>query len=148
MSKDTVVGYGGSLDKKLLKKFDIEQEVHSFEINLEIFRYLTGSESKYTELLKYPKVLRDFAFIFDKSVTYKQVSDFIHEQSSGLLKSVDLFDLFESGNLGENKKSMAFSLEFFDENRTLTDEEVEKDFNRLIKAYILSPVSALKILLK
>jgi phenylalanyl-tRNA synthetase beta chain len=132
-SKETVVGYGGSLDKKFLKKFDIEQEVFCFEINLEEFSRLPVPERKYSELLKYPKVLRDFAFVFDKSVTYKQVSEFILEQSSGLLKSVSLFDLFESGSLGDNKKSMAFSLEFYDETRTLTDEEVEKEFSHLIK---------------
>jgi phenylalanyl-tRNA synthetase beta chain len=129
-----IIGSGGSLDKKFLKKFDIDQDVYAFEINLEKLSKLKVPERKYKELLKYPKVLRDFAFIFDKSVTYEQVSEFILEQSSGLLKSVNLFDLFESENLGENKRSMAFALEFFDESRTLTDEEVEKEFHHLITA--------------
>jgi phenylalanyl-tRNA synthetase beta chain len=48
------------------------------------------------------------------------------------LRSVSLFDLFESDALGEDKKSMAFGLEFFDQKRTLTDEEVEKEFVHLI----------------
>jgi phenylalanyl-tRNA synthetase beta chain len=133
-SKDAEIGSGGSVDSKLLKKFDIEEKVYCFEINLEKLSKLQVSNRKYQELLRYPKVLRDFAFIFDKSVTYKQVSDFILEQSSGLLKSVNLFDLFESDIIGENKKSMAFTLEFFDKDRTLTDEEVEKEFLNLILA--------------
>jgi phenylalanyl-tRNA synthetase beta chain len=133
-SQNAEIGYGGSVDNKLLKQFNIEQTVYCFEINLEKLSILQVSDRKYQELLRYPKVLRDFAFIFDKSVTYKQVSDFILEQSTGLLKSVNLFDLFESNTIGENKKSMAFTLEFFDKDRTLTDEEVEKEFLHLISA--------------
>ena len=133
-SKNTEIGFGGSVDKKFLKQFDIAQEVYCFEINLEEFGRLPVPEKHYYELLKYPKVLRDFAFIFDKSVTYEQVSDFILEESAGLLKSVSLFDLFESDTLGKDKKSMAFALEFFDPERTLTDEEVESEFKHLISA--------------
>lgn len=49
------------------------------------------------------------------------------------MKDVKVFDIFESKDLGEAKISMAFQLEYFDEERTLTEEEVEKDFNNLIK---------------
>ncbi|HKB85583.1 MAG TPA: phenylalanine--tRNA ligase subunit beta [Ignavibacteriaceae bacterium] len=133
-SANSEIGSGGSVDNKLLKLFDIDQEVYCFEINLDKLNKLPEADRRYEVLLRFPKVLRDFAFIFDKSVTYKQVSDFILEQSSGLLKSVNLFDLFESDTLGENKKSMAFTLEFFDRERTLTDEEVEKEFLHLISA--------------
>ncbi len=132
--KNSEIGYGGLVDKKLLNYFDIDQDVYCFEIDLKKLSEIPVAERKYSELLRFPKVLRDFAFIFDKSVTYKQVSDFILEESTGLLKSVNLFDLFESDALGENKKSMAFTLEFFDKERTLTDEEVEKEFLHLISA--------------
>lgn len=134
ISKNAEIGEGGIVDKRLLKHFDIEQDIYCFEINLEKLSSLSASEKKYSELLRFPKVLRDFAFIFDKSVTYEQVSKFILEGSTGLLKSVNLFDLFESDTLGINKKSMAFTLEFFDDERTLTDEEVEKEFLHLISA--------------
>ncbi len=133
-SKNAEIGYGGLVDKKLLKYFDIDQDVYCFEIDLKKLSEVRAADRKYSELLRFPKVLRDFAFIFDKSVTYEQVSDFILEESTGLLKSVNLFDLFESDTLGENKKSMAFTLEFFDRERTLTDDEVEKEFLHLISA--------------
>ena len=60
------------------------------------------------------------------------VKDFILSQSSDILKSVELFDIFESKEIGGDKKSMAFNLEYYDFNRTLTDEEVDKDFQDLI----------------
>jgi len=50
-----------------------------------------------------------------------------------LLKNVNVFDIFESAEIGSNNKSMAFELEYFDESRTLTEDEVEKDFEKLIK---------------
>ena len=84
--------------------------------------------------MKYPKILRDFSFIFDKHTTFKDVEALIKNEASNLLKSVSIFDLFESKEFGAEKKSMAFSLEYFDYGRTLTEEEVERDFQKLINA--------------
>jgi phenylalanyl-tRNA synthetase beta chain len=77
-------------------------------------------------------VHRDFAFLFEKSINYTSVKDFILTESNVILKNVELFDLFESNEMGKDKKSMAFNLEYYDFERTLTDEEVEKDFQSLI----------------
>lgn len=128
-----VIGFGGSVLKSVLKKFDIEQEVFCFELYLNKLKRLQKANRKFTETLKYPKVIRDFAFIFDKKTTYQEVKELINVKSSDLLKEVNVFDIFESEELGSNKKSMAFQLTFFDENRTLEDVEVEKDFENLIK---------------
>jgi len=131
--KDSVFGIGGKLNNSVLKEFDISQPVYSFEADLSLRDVLISNKKAFKELLKYPKVLRDFAFLFDKSVKYASVKDFIIKESSDILKSVELFDLFESNEIGNDKKSMAFSLEYFDLKRTLTDEEVDKDFQSLIK---------------
>ena len=131
--KDSVFGIGGKINSNVLKSFDINQPVFSFEADLSLLDVFFGNRRAYKELLKYPKVLRDFAFLFDKSVKYASVKDFIIKQSSDILKSVELFDVFESSEIRGDKKSMAFSLEYFDFNRTLTDEEVDKDFQSLIK---------------
>jgi len=130
--KDSVFGDGGKVSKSVIKIFDINQSVYSFEFDLEIFRKLSGERRTFKELLKYPKVNRDFAFLFDKSINYTLVKDFILKESSEILKSVELFDLFENKEISKDKKSMAFNLEYYDYNRTLTDEEVDKDFQNLI----------------
>ncbi|MGB5287682.1 MAG: phenylalanine--tRNA ligase subunit beta, partial [Ignavibacteriaceae bacterium] len=130
--KDSVIGIGGKLNNDVLGKFDISQPVFSFEADLSLIDVLINNKKTFKELLKYPKVLRDFAFLFDKSVKYASVKDFIIKESGEILKSVELFDLFESSEIGKDKKSMAFSLEYYDFNRTLTDEEVDKDFQSLI----------------
>lgn len=130
--KDSVFGIGGKLNKNILKTFDINQSVFSFECDLSILNQLSGQRRKFNELLKYPKVYRDFAFLFDKSINYTSVKDFILKESGDILKYAELFDIFESNEIGEDKKSMAFNLEYYDFSRTLTDEEVEKDFQILI----------------
>ncbi len=130
--KDLMFGVGGELNKSVLKMFDINQPVFSFECDLNILSQFSGERKTFKELLKYPKVYRDFAFLFDKSINYSSVKEFILKESGEILKSVELFDLFESEEISDNKKSMAFNLEYFDYNRTLTDEEVDKDFQSLI----------------
>ncbi len=130
--KDSVIGVGGRVSKNVLQMFDINQPVFSFECDLKILGELSGEKRTFKELLKYPKVYRDIAFLFDKSINYTTVKEFILQASADILKSVELFDLFESKEIAEDKKSMAFNLEYYDYNRTLTDEEVDKDFQSLI----------------
>lgn len=127
-----IIGSGGKVKKQLLDLFDIDQDVYCFEFNLDELKHIPQLAKSFDEPLKYPKIIRDFAFIFDKSVNYGDVNSYILKHSSSLLKNVKLFDLFESDILGKGNKSMAFTLEFYDESRTLTEEEVEKDFNNLI----------------
>lgn len=134
--KDQVVGRGGLVRKEILKKFDISQEVFCFEFNLSLLAEIPVPQKRFKGLLKFPKVLRDCAFILDKKVTSQEVIALLYKSSSELLKKVELFDIFESRNLGPGKRSMAFSLEYYDENRTLKDEDVDKDFNRAVEAVI------------
>ena len=130
--KDSIIGAGGQIKKNLLEIFDIEQNVFCFEYDLGKLKDVPQNKKLYSEPLKYPKVSRDMAFVFNKDVTFESVRKFVIQNGSELLKSVTIFDLFESKELGDDKKSMAFNLEYFDLNRTLTEEEVDNDFKNLI----------------
>jgi phenylalanyl-tRNA synthetase beta chain len=129
----TVVGTGGKINTEFLKQYDIAQDVFSFEINLTKLKSIDKIAKVYKEPLKYPKVIRDFAFIVDNTVNYIDLKEFIKLKSSRILQDVNIFDVFESDAFGSDKKSLAFSLEYWDENRTLTEDEVEKDFSNLIQ---------------
>ncbi len=123
-----LIGAGGKLSKAYLRKYEIPQDVFIFDFNLEEIYKLPEIPRYYKEVLKYPKVIRDFAFIVDKRTTNEEIVRAIKEGSSNLLKKIKLFDIFESKTLGEGKKSMAYTLEYYSESRTLTEEEVDKDF--------------------
>jgi len=116
-----------------LKDFDIAQDVFVFDFNLDELKKLQKNKPVFKELLKYPQIKKDCAFVIDKNITFSTVEKIIYENSSKLLKNVKLFDIFESESLGEDKKSLAFELIYFDESRTLTEEEVEADFWKAIE---------------
>lgn len=125
---------GGLVKKELLKKFDIQQDVFYLEFNISELENIRIPQKRFRELLKYPKVIRDCAFVLDRSVPAGEVVEAIYKSTKkGLLKKVEVFDTFVSQNLGGNKKSLAFSLEYYDESKTLKDDEVEKDFFRTIE---------------
>jgi len=118
----------GQLEESVLKLYDIEQSVFVAEININDLKAIETSDKKFAPLLKYPKVVRDCAFILDQKIMNFEVEKTIYQASSKLLKNIKLFDIFESDSLGEGKKSLAFQLEYFDPTHTLTEEEVDKDF--------------------
>ncbi len=125
------IGSGGKLKDNLLKEFDIKQEVFTFELNLS--NLFESKRRSFKQLLKYPKVYRDMAFIIDKNVDSIEIVNAIKKGSGKLLKKIKIFDIFESKSLGENKKSVAFKLEYYDEKKTLTEEEVDADFWKVIE---------------
>ncbi len=126
--KDNAVGVGGRVKKAILSKYGIDQDVFIFDFNLSLIENILPGAVGFKELLKYPKIIRDCSFVVDNEVEAAAVIKVISNSGSKLLKKVKLFDIFESESLGQNKKSLAFQLEFYDFNKTLTEEEVEKDF--------------------
>jgi phenylalanyl-tRNA synthetase beta chain len=125
---------GGKIDADTLKTYDIEQEVFICDIDLSVLKTIKQKPLKFSHLLKYPKVHKDFAVILDKNIGAGEVEKTILKNCSKLLKNVKLFDIFEAGSLGTGKKSLAFQLEFYDKERTLTEKEVESEFWKAIES--------------
>ncbi len=134
ISENQNIGLGGRLKKEYCTLFDIDQDVYMIQVDLSVLKKIKISKKIFNELLKFPKVYRDVAFVLDIDVTSDQVIGIIKEATTNLLHNIKLFDIFQSESLGKGKKSLAFQLEFFNSNRTLTEEEVEKDFRNAIKA--------------
>jgi len=128
----SVIASGGKLKKKTTKQFDIKQDVFVLDFRLDELEQIAAGKVKFSELLKYPKIIRDFAFIIDREINVGDIQKRIKSISSHLLQNIMLFDIFEGGNIEEGKKSVAFQLEYFDYSRTLTDEEVDKEFWKAI----------------
>lgn len=126
------IGIGGTVKKEYIDIFDIDQPVFVFDLDMEQLEQLPQVGKRFQPLLKYPKVIRDCAFILDKNIKQDKVVAIIEKASSKLLKNVKLFDIFESDSLGKDKKSLAFQMEFYDESRTLKEEEVDKEFWKAI----------------
>ncbi len=126
----------GLVSKKLLKQFDIKQDVYFADLNwTQLLRRLNGRKVQYKEVSKFPGVRRDLALLLDKAVSYAEIEKIALREVKKTLKSVNLFDRYEDAKLGAGKKSYAVSFEFQDEERTLTDKDVEKLVSRLVESY-------------
>ena len=125
---DKEISIGGKVSPVLLDKFEISNDVYLFELNIDLLKINSDEDQKFEPLLKYPKVYRDFGFILDKKISYNEVVKTIKQSSTKLLKNVNLFDIFESESLGSDKKSLAFQLEYYDETKTLREDEIDKEF--------------------
>lgn len=126
----------GAVDNKLLKDFDIEQAVFFADINWGYaFKQLTKQKVSYKPVSRFPTMRRDLALLLDRSVSYAAVEKIAWQEVKRMLKSVNLFDTYEDAKLGEGKKSYAVSYVFEDEQKTLTDKDVDKVMQRLIRKY-------------
>ena len=124
----------GVLHKKLLKKFDIENEVYYADLNWkELMKAVKNNVVTYKELSKYPAVKRDLALLLDKQVQFAEIEKIAYETDKKLLKSVELFDVYEGKNLEAGKKSYAVSFTLQDENATLNDKQIDKLMGKLVQ---------------
>lgn len=131
-----LIAESGQISKSYLNKFGIGQDVYYAHIEWDLLmRLIKNNKVSYRELPKYPNVRRDLALLLDKGVTFKQIRDTSFRTERNILQSVGLFDVYESETLGKNKKSYAVSFVLQDNLKTLTDKNIEKVMNNLIKAF-------------
>ena len=86
---------------------------------------------KFKEASKYPEIKKDVAFVVSNNITNKEIETIIKHAGSRLLADIDIFDIYR--NIEDGRKSMAYSLTFKDDTRTLTEEEVMEVFGRIIE---------------
>lgn len=126
----------GLVSQNVNRMFDVKTDIFFAEIE---WKMLVSNFAKhkiqYKEMSKYPEVKRDLALLLDASVTFEQVRNIAFKAERKLLKKVSLFDVYQGKNLPDGKKSYAVSYILQDENRTLTDEHIDKTMKRLVDAY-------------
>jgi phenylalanyl-tRNA synthetase beta chain len=127
------IGTVAKLSLACANKINIKKPAAIAEINFkELYNfYRAAGIKKYKAMEKYPPVVRDLAFVIEDNIMYndvrKEIINFIR-----VIKEVELFDVYEGGKLGVDKKSLAFHI-VYQTDRTLTSEEVDKLQGELIK---------------
>lgn len=134
--KGKELGTLGIVDKKILKKMDVGQDVFFAELDWDLI-VATAAEFqlKYKEISKFPAVKRDLALLIDKNIFYKDLFEATQTLKLDLLKSVQLFDVYEGDKLPEGKKSYAMSFVLQNEEKTLSDVEIDGAMNELIRNF-------------
>lgn len=131
--KNISLGFMQSISPKYLQQFDIKQPV--FFLDLDFSAILKLQEKNlvtYKEISKFPFVGRDLAMVIDKTFAYSHIESGIRKINLPKLLDIKLFDVFESEKLGPGKKSMAINFIFGDDEKTLTDKEIEGMLQKII----------------
>ena len=124
----------GVVTKKLLKAFDIDNEVYYADLNWkELMRAIRSVKVSFKEISKFPAVKRDLALLLDKNIQFAEIEKIAYETEKKLLKEVELFDVYEGKNLEAGKKSYAVSFLLQDEIQTLNDKMIDKIMSKLVK---------------
>ncbi len=111
---------------------DSKDEIYICELSMDSL--ITNIKPiRYKEISKYPSIIKDMAFIMSKDDEAKEVLDIIKKSGGRLLTDINIFDVYEGENVGNNEKSIAYSLTFNDNTKTLTDEEVNTLFEKIIR---------------
>ena len=122
-----------SVSDQQLSSFDIKQAVYFVDLDFKMLLELVQNRKiTYKEVNKFPAMQRDLALVVDRSVSFDAIDQLVRKSQLSKLKQVRLFDVFESDKLGADKKSMAVSFTFVDDQKTLTDKEVDAMVGKLI----------------
>ena len=124
-----IVGIIGKLHPSISK-----DDVYVFEINLDKLLNKKVSKMKYKEISKYPTISKDIAMVIDKNISSQEIAMAIKKAAGSLLLSTEVFDVYNGKGIDFNKKSIAFSLLFGAQDRTLTDEEINNIMNKIIES--------------
>jgi len=118
------IGAFGKVKSEIARKFDIKQNVYLAEIYLEGLLRHVNFQKRFTPLPRYPSIKRDVSMIIDDSVTSSNILEVLRQESKGLVKAIKVFDVYKGHQIQQGKKSLAYTLEYRSDEKTLKDEEV------------------------
>ncbi len=128
-----IIAGAGEVKKSILEKFGIKQPVYFAEFYWQMLAELASNQTKTVkEIAKYPSVQRDVAMVVAKELPWEQVQQTVQKIKLNKLQEIKLFDIFESEKLGPDKKSVAVNFTFLDEEKTLTDKEIDGWMNKIM----------------
>ncbi|MCL2679141.1 MAG: phenylalanine--tRNA ligase subunit beta [Dehalococcoidia bacterium] len=136
-----VAGVLGEIHPEAARAFELPPNTYLFEISIDALMNARAG-GRYEPLPKFPAVTRDLALVLDESVTHAQVLEII--RGFPMVKTAALFDVYSGRQLGDGKKSLAYSLSFQSPDHTLTDAEADKVFAAILQKLEASLGAALR----
>lgn len=128
------IGTLGEVHPDVADNYEVEERAYVAQLNIDALYKFINVEKKYKALPKFPAVSRDIAILVDDAVLVAEIEDTIRKQGGNMVEAVKLFDVYKGKQIPEGKKSIAYSLTYRLENKTLTDEEVNKVHDKILRA--------------
>jgi phenylalanyl-tRNA synthetase beta chain len=130
---EQAIGFFGAVHPDVLRNFDISEPAYILELEVDRLKDNCERKIRFQPLPRFPGVTRDIALVIDENISSEAISSQIKQFPSKIIEDVSVFDVFRGGNVPEGKKSMAYSIRYLSRERTLTDEEVNKVHDGIIK---------------
>ena len=127
------MGILGKVNPTILENIEIDQDIFYAEMDLDLFTANMKGLREYKPISAFPSVEIDLAIVIDEKIKNKDIIEIIRKSGTDILKHIRLFDIYRGKQVEQGKKSLAYSLSFRGENRTLKDSEVEIITNRIME---------------
>ena len=124
----------GQIHPSVSADYSMDTECYVAEIDFEMLFDAANHKRVYKKLPKYPSVSRDIAILVDDSVLSGDIVDTIKRAGGKLLDHVEFFDAYKGAQIPKGKKSMAYSAVLRAEDRTLTDEDISRVMDKILKS--------------
>jgi phenylalanyl-tRNA synthetase beta chain len=135
ISNGKEVGKLGKVKSLILKDFGIKQDLFYGELYASLLFTAASPKLVIRDVPKFPEVKRDLSLVLDAPVRFDQIQELVMQTEKKLIKEVVAFDVYEGDKIPQGKKAYALSFTLLDENKTLTDQEIEKTMERLMAAF-------------
>ena len=129
-----VMAQYGIVQSKVTERVDVNVPVFYADINWSaVMKFIVKNKVEYTEISRFPVVSRDLALLLDKDIPFSSIEQVAAQTDRRHIQRVELFDVYEGKNLPEGKKSYAVNFILHDENKTMSNEQIEKIMQSLVK---------------
>lgn len=132
---DESVGKLGKVKATLCKQMGIKQEIFYAELDASLLFKAANPKFDVEDIPKFPEVRRDLSLVIDKHVTFAEIKELVLTTERKLVKEIVAFDVYEGEKIPADKKAYALAFTLLDEQKTLTDEEIDKTMSRLMRAF-------------
>lgn len=126
------IGVFGEVHPTVSKNFGMDTRVYICELDLNTLISFYSDSVKYKQLPKYPAVSRDIAMLIDDNINVSKIEKIIKKNAGNILEAYTLFDVYKGSQIPEGKKSVAYSVTFRADDRTLTDDEISAVFDKIL----------------
>lgn len=129
-----VVGTLGEVHPDVTENYGVDTECYVAELDLDALYESADTDKKYKLIPKFPAVTRDIALLVDDELLAADIEETIRKAGGNLVENIELFDIYKGKQIPEGKKSMAYAICYRDENKTLTDKEVNKVHDKILRS--------------
>lgn len=128
------IGVLGEIHPDVSENYGVDTECYVAQINLDNLYEAADMDRKYKPLPKFPAVTRDIALLVEDSVLVQEIEDCIRKAGGNIVEKVELFDIYKGKQIPDGKKSIAYAIAYRDENKTLTDKDVNKVHEKILRS--------------